>query len=46
MTDTEKLELIGQMIMDFWEFDSGDKVSYTTFINCIMSVIDFREGKK
>lgn len=46
MTDTEKLNLIDHMITDFWEFDSGDEVCYATFINCIVSVIDFKEGEK
>ena len=46
MTDTEKLKLINHMIIDFWECDSGEKLNYETLVNCIISVIDFQEGKK
>lgn len=46
MTDTEKLELIDRTIANFWDHDYGDKVSYTTLINCITSIIDFQGGKK
>lgn len=47
MTDTEKLKLIDRMIQDFSEHgDYGEKICLATLLDCISSVINFREEKK
>ena len=45
MTDTQKINLIGKMIADFWEFNEPEemKAGAVAMVTAICSVVDFEE---
>ena len=45
MTDTEKIELIGKMISDFWEFNSEEdmRAGAVAMVTAINTVVEFEE---
>lgn len=47
MTDTEKVDLIHEIIKDFWEYNDAEqrKQGAIVFVNAITSVVEFgRDG--
>ena len=46
MTDTERLALIHQMLVDFWDNGTVSEDSAICLLNAILTVVNFQERTK
>jgi hypothetical protein len=46
MLDSEKIELINQMLKDFWDFGYDTRENALCMLNAIATVVDFKRNGK